>query len=253
MVAIGVRRVVDGVMVDCDHGLHGDDEHRQDRRNGSCRRSWPGERRGGWCGFLNRRPLRMFARRWTLVRGRCVHCVQCGIGGLVRRAIWRHRPTADQIAPGDVDRPARGSIGSAPPRRSPFTAIAWKQFRESGPIVLAGLGGVAMIVVAVASGTLTSQVAHRAKTSRASYPLVLRQHGYFGALIHVGGRHRRVPRDLDAEVQHILAFAAGQSNAWFWIKFATGLAVVCADVSICRCWHSPVACEVGIERTCRRI
>ena len=37
-----------------------------------------------------------------------------------------------------------------PPRLSPLTAVAWKQLRESGPVVLAGITGILAVITAVA-------------------------------------------------------------------------------------------------------
>ncbi|MBX3434403.1 MAG: hypothetical protein KF847_13865 [Pirellulales bacterium] len=40
----------------------------------------------------------------------------------------------------------------APPRRGPFAALLWKQFRESGPLAMLGGGGLAMACIAVSIG-----------------------------------------------------------------------------------------------------
>ena len=80
-----------------------------------------------------------------------------------------------------------------PPRRSPLAAIAWKQFRESGPVVLAGLAGIVAIVIGVCVREL-AQIATSRRNDRSLNVAGVTVAVWF--LCHyTGGGHRRV---LDA-------------------------------------------------------
>jgi hypothetical protein len=111
------------------------------------------------------------------------------------------------------------------PRRSWLTAIVWKQVRESGPLVLAGLGGVAMIAVATLYVTQTESFSNTDQ-SRALVMAV-----FFGSL-YLGGFTSLVVgigvflRDLSPGIHTFWRSRPITPRAWYWVKFATGAFIV---------------------------
>lgn len=111
------------------------------------------------------------------------------------------------------------------PRRSWLTAIVWKQLRESGPLVLAGLGGVVMITVATLYVTLTEDFSG-ANQSRALVSAV-----FFGSL-YLGGFTTLVVgigvflRDLAPGIHTFWRSRPISPPGWYWVKFATGALIV---------------------------
>lgn len=119
----------------------------------------------------------------------------------------------------------------AAPWRSPMLAIAWKQFRESGPLALAGLGGVALIVVAALFITADSQRNIFETKDVAAFAL------FFGC-IYLGGFTALVAgigvflRDLDPRIHQFWRSRPIEPNSWFWIKFAAGMLIVLATFQL---------------------
>jgi hypothetical protein len=111
------------------------------------------------------------------------------------------------------------------PRRSWLTAIVWKQLRESGPLVLAGLGGVALIAVATLFVSMMED-SSGVKLSRALVSAV-----FFGGL-YLGGFTTLVVgigvflRDLAPGIHTFWRSRPISPRGWYWVKFATGALIV---------------------------
>jgi len=113
----------------------------------------------------------------------------------------------------------------ASPRRSPFSAIVWKQLRESGPLALAGLAGVVLIMVAgvIVTARTQSSVADTRDVVAAS---ILFGSIYLGALTTLVIGIGVFLRDLEAGIHTFWRSRPIDPSAWYWVKFLTGLAVV---------------------------
>ena len=119
----------------------------------------------------------------------------------------------------------------AGPWGSPMLAIAWKQFRESGPVALAGLGGVALIVVAALIITADSQknIFETKDVAAAA--------AFFGCL-YAGGFTALVAgigvflRDLEPGIHQFWRSRPIEPNGWFWVKFAVGLVTILATFQL---------------------
>jgi ABC-type transport system involved in multi-copper enzyme maturation permease subunit len=195
--------------------------------------------------------------RWIAAEGRPLGALAFGIApggfGLVRD-VWDLGPSFSLIAlalfvvfhsllaatfirrfGSNSDRPVRsrpaaawaGSRGEwlAPPRRSRLSAIAWKQFRESGPVVAAGVAGVAVIVVfAIISGLLFAK-------DRVDWTEFFAGGFFFGCL-YLGGFTTLVVgigvflRDLSPGLHTFWRSRPISPHAWFGVKYATGLTIV---------------------------
>lgn len=111
------------------------------------------------------------------------------------------------------------------PRRSWLTAIAWKQFRESGPLVFAGLGGVALILV----GALF--VARKEVDTNVEMTVFLAAAIFFGSL-YLGGFTILVVgigiflRDLTPGIHTFWRSRPISPRGWYWVKYATGALIV---------------------------
>jgi hypothetical protein len=114
----------------------------------------------------------------------------------------------------------------APPRRSVLTAIAWKQVRESGPIVLAGLAGVAGIVAAIVLPNLEHMDAASFGQILGASTMVL---GVAVSLVVGIGVFLN-----DLTPQHNLFWRSRpiHPDGWFWIKFVSGWIVLLVSFSI---------------------
>jgi hypothetical protein len=114
----------------------------------------------------------------------------------------------------------------APPRRTPWSAIIWKQFRESGPIALVGLAG------ALAIGAVATIVVAREPAAPAGEYLTVFLVVSFFAGMYLGGISTLVIgigaylRDLEPRLHTFWRSRPISPDAWYWTKCATGLAVV---------------------------
>ncbi len=113
------------------------------------------------------------------------------------------------------------------PRRSQFTAIVWKQIRESGPIALAGVAGcVGFTMLAVLSSL----------DELPSVPTNVIGEAYFTSAAFVGCLVALVAgigvclNDMNPRVNEFWRSRPIQPDAWFWIRFVTGLLVVLASI-----------------------
>jgi hypothetical protein len=123
------------------------------------------------------------------------------------------------------------------PRRFQLSAIAWKQARETGPIALAGL---AAILVIVACFCLTILVINGALFDRVGtvYAYIAMIFGLFIALIAGIGV---VLNDGAPGLNTFWRSRAIQPDLWFWTKFIVGLLIVIAVV------YMPIAFIVAID------
>jgi ABC-type transport system involved in multi-copper enzyme maturation permease subunit len=151
-------------------------------------------------------------------------------GGLAAWYVRRFGRVADrQIrSPQSAVRDAAQPDWLAPPRRTPWIAITWKQFRESGPIALVGLSGA----LAIGAGSVV--VAYRTNTrptDTSEYPAMFLLVSFFAA-IYLGAISTLVIgigvflRDLEPRLGTFWRSRPISADAWYWIKFATGLVVV---------------------------
>ena len=108
------------------------------------------------------------------------------------------------------------------PRRSPLTAIAWKQARESGPLVVAGLAGIVGMTLAMG---LANQGVLRAFPERLALMLA-------GVSVWLGTAITLITgigicfHDVVPQVNTFWRSRPIDPNLWFWSKYATGLAVL---------------------------
>jgi hypothetical protein len=109
------------------------------------------------------------------------------------------------------------------PWRSPFTAIAWKQFRESGPIVVAGLAIVVGIVVLFLFSSGIDSNSHLGEVY-AGVSVVM---GFVMAMVIGIGV---VLNDVRPGLNTFWRSRPINSNMWFWTKFLSGLAILLVSI-----------------------
>ncbi|MEX2310389.1 MAG: hypothetical protein WD738_22670 [Pirellulales bacterium] len=147
-------------------------------------------------------------------------------GLLATRYVQRFGQTADS----EVRSPQAAATNTtaaywvAPPRRSTITAIAWKQFRESAPIVLAGVAGIVGIVVLITvAGWQAVQHRQTPKEFLEVFSSVSLTLGFIIALVLGIGV---CLYDVSPRVNAFWRSRPVQPDAWFWTKFFTGLIVL---------------------------
>src|SRR5262249_16839356 len=108
-----------------------------------------------------------------------------------------------------------------PPRRTALSATAWKQFRESVPIVLCGLAGAFAISAAIVAGNFFDRrEAGVFANSGYVYTNVVIVVSFFIALVlGIGVCHA----DMEPQLNTFWRTRPVNPSAWFWTKFATGL------------------------------
>ena len=105
------------------------------------------------------------------------------------------------------------------PRQSRFTAIAWKQFRESLPIVAAGLAGVVGIVTLFVLGDTRLFIQSPERLSEL----------FSGASISLGFGIAMIVgigvclQDVTPGINSFWRSRPINPDAWFWTKYITGL------------------------------
>jgi len=114
------------------------------------------------------------------------------------------------------------------PWRTPATAIAWKQFRESGPLVLAGLAGVIGIVALILAGNL-EQFFSQPRFLAELFAGVSVSLGFGVAMIVGIGI---CLNDVGPKLSTFWRSRPVNPDLWFWSKFLTGLAVLLAAVYV---------------------
>jgi hypothetical protein len=114
------------------------------------------------------------------------------------------------------------------PRRFAFTAIAWKQFRESSPVALAGLAAVVVISTCFCVGSW--YVDQRwVRDAKRIYGVTAVVFGFFIALVAGIGV---ALQDLGSPLNTFWRSRPIQPNLWFSIKFVTALLTVLAAVYV---------------------
>ncbi len=139
---------------------------------------------------------------------------------------WRFISRFGRIAEREVTSPqsAVADLGRhdwlAPPRHSPFRAIAWKQFRESGSLVLAGLIGILGVFFLSFIGNSQPGLAE-------DYAFASIMVGMLMALIvGVGVQFYDIVPQLNA----LWRSRPINVDLWFWTKFLSGLAILLAAI-----------------------
>ncbi len=110
------------------------------------------------------------------------------------------------------------------PRRSAFTAIAWKQCRESGPLVLVGLAGLVGVVALLAVGE-SSELNYAWRPDQfaemvAGVSVVV---GFFVAIVVGIGV---CLGDVEPGMNTFWRSRPIDADLWFWTKYLTGLLVL---------------------------
>lgn len=123
------------------------------------------------------------------------------------------RAAADQGAP---------LIRLAPPRASELTAIVWKQFRESGPLALAGV-----IVIATIAAVWVAVVASERRFNAADFAEHLVVNSTFmGFLVALVLGVGVMDLDLRSQLNAFWRSRPIDPNLNYWAKFFTGLAIL---------------------------
>jgi hypothetical protein len=107
-----------------------------------------------------------------------------------------------------------------PPRRSPLAAIAWKQFRESGPVVLAGIAGIVAVFLAIVMASWRQIGPGDAGGVMMSLSIVV---GLFVSLVIGIGTFLS---DVSPSLNTFWRSRPINPNGWFWIKILTNLAIL---------------------------
>jgi hypothetical protein len=129
-------------------------------------------------------------------------------------------------SPQPAHQPATTIDWLGPPRRSPLTAIAWKQGHESGPLVLIGLAGILAIVAVVGIinwRDLDVDVAIQA------YAAVTVSAGLMIALVVGIGV---MLFDLSPAINTFWRSRPINPDLWYWTKLVTGLLVIIAALYV---------------------
>lgn len=112
------------------------------------------------------------------------------------------------------------------PRRSPFTALVWKQFREAGPVALAGFAGIlglfAMFFIADWR-RLSSNPGHRLEVISGITAMM----GFVIAIVLGVGVFRD---DVSPGLNNFWRSRPISPNLWFWTKFLCGLTIALATI-----------------------
>jgi hypothetical protein len=109
-----------------------------------------------------------------------------------------------------------------PPRSSAFLSVAWKQVRESGPIVLAGLAGIIGIVAAtiltdwLESDRITVHVGEMYNGIAVVLGFVMAMVIGIGVCFY----------DMQPQSNMFWRSRPIQPDLWFWCKYTTGLTVL---------------------------
>jgi hypothetical protein len=108
----------------------------------------------------------------------------------------------------------------APPRRSPFRAIAWKQLRESGPIVLAGVIGILGVYFLSFIGNTQPRPAEDYAFASITVGMLM------ALIVGVGVQFYDIVPQLNA----FWRSRPINADLLFWTKFLSGLAILLAAI-----------------------
>jgi hypothetical protein len=129
-------------------------------------------------------------------------------------------------SPQTAHQPATSIDWLGPPRRSPFTAVAWKQCRESGPLALIGLAGVLTIVAVVA---IINWRGLDIDAAIQAYAAVTVAAGMLIALVVGIGV---MLFDMSPALSTFWRSRPINPDLWYWTKLVTGLLVVFASLYV---------------------
>ena len=141
-----------------------------------------------------------------------------------------HVPDRTRYSPKPVAEATAFAYVPAKPRHFQLSAIAWKQFRESGPTALVGFAGAFAIAVVAATATRISY-ASRNSTPPEDFAQLFGA-AWFVASIYLGAITALVIgigiflRDLEPALNTFWRSRPISPGKWYWTKFASGLAVV---------------------------
>lgn len=124
------------------------------------------------------------------------------------------------------------------PRRSALTAIAWKQYRESAPLALAGIAGCVSITGITVLAEAYMGGRWRTEFVGEVYPKMAVVFGMFVALVAGIGV---CFNDMQPKINSFWRSRPIQPDGWFWSKFATGLFIVLTSTYI------PIAVLVALD------
>jgi hypothetical protein len=127
---------------------------------------------------------------------------------------------ADVRSPQAALKPVATIDWLGPPRRSPLTAVAWKQSRESGPLALIGLAGILAIVAVV--GIVNSRD-FDVDVAVQAYAAVTVAAGLLIALVVGIGV---MLFDLSPALNTFWRSRPINPDLWYWTKVFTGLLVI---------------------------
>ena len=147
--------------------------------------------------------------------------------------IWRFGriSNVEVHSPQPVSRSGERSAWLGPPRRSTLTAIAWKQARESGPILLAGLAGIVAIVGAVLVSVWIDRGAAPPSITDIGdvYRAVAIVLGFVMSLvIGIGVAFY----DVRPTINTFWRSRPINPNTWFWCKYITAMIVLLATIYV---------------------
>ena len=134
------------------------------------------------------------------------------------------------FSPQPASRPAARTDWLGLPRRSPLSAIIWKQFHESGPIAMAGLAAI-FFICTILSLTNSGYRLSQANSTRIMELLV-------GLTVDIGLLTTLAigigvfDRDLSPRLHTFWRSRPIDPNLWFWSKYLTGLAVLAGALLI---------------------
>jgi hypothetical protein len=114
----------------------------------------------------------------------------------------------------------------APPRRFAMTAIAWKQLRESGPIILVGL----FVIIAIVACYCSANLFIDGKWYNDLGMMYGRTSTIFGFFIALVAGIGVSLYDVGPGLNTFWRSRPIQPSVWFWTKFTTGLVVVMAAI-----------------------
>ncbi len=118
---------------------------------------------------------------------------------------------------------ARGLDWLGPPRRSPVAAIAWKQLRESGPIVLAGLA-------VVAGATALFYFPNNGDFAPSLGDVLIGVSMALGFCLAIVIGIGVMLHDVRPGLNTFWRSRPIDADLWFWIKFLSGLAILLAAI-----------------------
>jgi hypothetical protein len=113
-----------------------------------------------------------------------------------------------------------------PPRRSQLTAIAWKQCRESGPLVLIGLAAILAIVTIVGVLNWRNFSAEMAMQAYTSVTVAM------GLLVTLVVGIGVMLFDLSPKLSTFWRSRPINPDLWYWTKVGTGLAVILVSIYV---------------------